>query len=1181
MNRYWDNPKSKTKLTRSENMRKTIISTALALLAGPFIGSAAVQVEAWYHCGEVTDYYADSSPNARRLGLAFSTCNGGGNAGVLVTANGAGGPLGSEAFNSTKCLQFGYNNCQGGMWGAGASGADNTGWNPPASNYGIEVWALPKGNGFNGGSPAFIFSSGRSGGVAICAKDGPTVFATIIGGPAVGDSVLVPANTWMHFAIVNDNGVTTFYVNGVPTGASDTGGATVSAGDVHLGASPFVNNAYEGLVDEARIFTFAPGQFTTNDFLLRPPGPSIIDQPQSAAVWDGGSTPFTVNASFDADITYQWRRGGEDLPDEINSSLYIPLVSMADSGAEFSCVLTKSSFSTTSAVATLTVVPQKTADVAYYRNAVKAEPGLLAFFPVDGCADATLVNDVDANVNGLLEYGATYDGRTNRAFGERALAFNTDGHVQIPNNPAYEFGEEGTIEALIYMSSATAENATIFAWAQDGSTVGYAIQASKDGAQLVYVNDSPVTLSWAVPASLIGRQAHVAFVFTDVTNVTAILDGQSLGTKVQPGFGAATGANFWIGAKGSGAANRWAGTVDELAVYSSALSLNTLQVHYSRFVYGTNVSAPSVVSQPAAKTLLAGASPILTVKAAGTLPIAFQWTSNGVAIPGANTPTLTLANTTPSASASYALLMTNAIGWANSQPIDLVFVPATGVYAQAVLQDGPSSYWRLDESSGALAADSAGFNNASYVGALTLGAPSAVPDANTAVAFAGGHAEAPNTPSLNPSGAFTVEFWAKPDQSGQNGRCAIGSQNRAIGRSGFAIYQGLNVSTWECHIGDGATVQIWLYGLTQPVAGTWYHVAVVYYGDNTARIFVNGKDDTDIANSDLEGGYLPNSEAPFEIGSRYGGGIPYPGIIDEVAFYNHALTSDQLLRHFKVGSPLRLAITPTGNLIPDSKPSGTPHHAVNNGATWVASNNDGGQARQGVMQFTGTESDQITINAATGFDSPVGTISFWMRSPGASGSGSEGAMLFDRRTGAGTVLVQKDDGTLFIQSAPSSANSFSSTLSVSDDLWHHVAITYDQSASGSVSLYIDGVLEKNQANASAWSWPASQRVELGNSHDGYWKKYTGFLDDVRIYNRVLEDFEISSVSADEMVDDAALQVRLNFDAAPVSGFSVSWYPDGTLQASPNVQGVYSDVPGAVSPLFILPSDVMQFFRGKE
>lgn len=59
-------------------------------------------------------------------------------------------------------------------------------------------------------------------------------------------------------------------------------------------------------------------------------------------------------------------------------------------------------------------------------------------------------------------------------------------------------------------------------------------------------------------------------------------------------------------------------------------------------------------------------------------------------------------------------------------------------------------------------------------------------------------------------------------------------------------------------------------------------------------------------------------------------------------------------------------------------------------------------------------------------------------------------MLFDRRTGAGTVLVQKDDGTLFIQSAPSSANSFSSTLSVSDDLWHHVAITYDQSASGSI-----------------------------------------------------------------------------------------------------------------------------------
>ena len=39
-------------------------------------------------------------------------------------------------------------------------------------------------------------------------------------------------------------------------------------------------------------------------------------------------------------------------------------------------------------------------------------------------------------------------------------------------------------------------------------------------------------------------------------------------------------------------ANRWAGTIDELAIYGSALSQDTIQRHYSTFVYGTNTSLP-------------------------------------------------------------------------------------------------------------------------------------------------------------------------------------------------------------------------------------------------------------------------------------------------------------------------------------------------------------------------------------------------------------------------------------------------------------------------------------------------------------------------------------------------------------------------------------------------------------
>src|SRR6185503_17236865 len=44
----------------------------------------------------------------------------------------------------------------------------------------------------------------------------------------------------------------------------------------------------------------------------------------------------------------------------------------------------------------------------------------------------------------------------------------------------------------------------------------------------------------------------------------------------------------------------------------------------------------------------------------------------------------------------------------------------------------------------------------------------------------------------------------------------------------------------------------------------------------------------------------PNLEVPLEIGSRFGGGVPYAGTIDEVAFYNRALTPAQIQQHWSM-----------------------------------------------------------------------------------------------------------------------------------------------------------------------------------------------------------------------------------------------------------------------------------------
>ncbi len=265
----------------------------------------------------------------------------------------------------------------------------------------------------------------------------------------------------------------------------------------------------------------------------------------------------------------------------------------------------------------------------------------------------------------------------------------------------------------------------------------------------------------------------------------------------------------------------------------------------------------------------------------------------------------------------------------------------------------------------------------------------------------------------------------------------------------------------------------------------------------------------------------------------------------------------------------------------DSKPSGTPINGPNFGAVWVASNTDGaGTNRTGVMRFSSSDPDQIILPGDASFDTTNGTIMFWMRSAGTSGSGNQGAMLVDRRTTAGFDIVLLDDNTIFVQVA-GSANTVFSGIPAADDQWHHIAVTYDQSDSGAISIYIDGVLTGIGANNLTWTWPTGQEVELGHSHDSYWRSYDGLLDDVRIYSRILSDSEVASVhTSGALIDTSALKVRLNFDAKPVAGVGLSWNASGAiLQSATAVTGPFSDIsPAAASPYYVLAQPSTRFFR---
>jgi hypothetical protein len=881
----------------------------------------------------------DSTGKNHPFNAAFSSI-GGGNPAVTLSQNAAGGPLGKTAAISTVSTHWGYLNLgNSGMW---VQGANNTPpppeqWGLPAVNWVVEAWVLPEEDGASGGSTTSQFLStgsgqfgGKPGGIAFRTQynfDDDTVsiglFGIGDGAAQVGDWVSHDKTKWMHVAAVNDNGVTTFYVNGVANGAPSS---TVSApsGVPYIGSGQDTGSPFKGFLDEIRYSTFEAGKFEVADLLLRPPGPGFISQPKSASVWNGGAAPFIASTVFDSTTTYQWKKGGQTIEGATGPEYLIPAVTAGDSGGVFTVTVTTDGGTVDSSEATLTVVDKQTENNNFYRQAINAESSLVAYFPIDGDTAGTATNVKNPAANGTLQEGVSYDGRTDRSYGERALRFSGSGEVTLEPNEAFEFSDgTGSIEALVYAQTPKVDGPqTIFSVASDSTAVYYALQVSADGTSLSLVSDTaPSGVAWPVPTSLLNRLAHVALVFNG-TKVTAFADGVSLGAKDTPEFGGLTGLQANIGSAGPGNQS-FNGTIDELAIYADALSDNAIAIHNSRFVYGTAVTAPTITSSPSGTlNVLAGGAPVLKVVASGTAPLAYQWKLNGAAIqnnPTATTATLTVLNSTVASSGTYTVTVSNPIGEVTSNPFTINFTAPseTDKYGKLVLADGPTGFWRLDELTGDKLTDYAGGFDGTYSTTVERGLPGAPgTDPDKAAGFSNSaspvsNAVVPYTPVLNPTGPFSIEFWAKPAQSGQANSAVLGTQNRNTGRAGYAVYQGFNVAGWEAHLGFGESVNF-IYGTTVPAAGRWDHVVVTWDGVSKGQIFVNGKNDTS-SDSSVGGPLRANTAQPLEIGSRFNGSVPYNGSIDEVAFYNYALTPEQIEKHFSISYfPSAIVTQPPG-----------------------------------------------------------------------------------------------------------------------------------------------------------------------------------------------------------------------------------------------------------------------------
>jgi hypothetical protein len=105
----------------------------------------------------------------------------------------------------------------------------------------------------------------------------------------------------------------------------------------------------------------------------------------------------------------------------------------------------------------------------------------------------------------------------------------------------------------------------------------------------------------------------------------------------------------------------YVGTIDEVAIYAYALTASQVQAHYAAS-FGPD-TVPFITAQPVSVTNYVNLPVTLTVNAAGTYPLNYQWNKVGSGpIAGATSNSFTIPNLAFTDAAQYTVGITNSVG---------------------------------------------------------------------------------------------------------------------------------------------------------------------------------------------------------------------------------------------------------------------------------------------------------------------------------------------------------------------------------------------------------------------------------------------------------------------------------------------------------------------------------------
>jgi PKD repeat protein len=500
-----------------------------------------------------------------------------------------------------------------------------------------------------------------------------------------------------------------------------------------------------------------------------------------------------------------------------------------------------------------------------------------------------------------------------------AARFSAGGQASVPQSAALNLNGAFTLEAWVKPAALPASG-----WpglmrkgqAQlTGASGGWLLWYARDTRTLNFKreNSDKTVPGWTLGP--VGTWTYVAVTYDGAAQNTLrfYLNGSLVGTSTGPPGGYPALSSTDVLQLGRGDDTTGNHTVDEIALYSTALSGAGILQHYQ-----TGAGSAQAPTAPTNFAAAGGDGRVtLTWDAASDTDLAgyrvYRRNTDGTwpAAPLAttNASTLSYADTTAANGTAYTYRVTayDAAGHESPPSNEASATPtrcsASSPYSSLVAgTPGLVGYWRLGERSGTSACDVTGAHGGTYSGSVTLGqagAPSG--DADTAARFTGsGQAVVPHAAALNLSGAFTVEAWVKPETlaaSGYPGLLRKGRSELTGASGGWLLYYKPDTRSLSFKRGG---VEQFASGWAVGPPGTWTHIALTYDGtaQNTVRFYVNGAW-AGSANGPPGGYATLTSTDALQLG--HGDDDAGDHSVDEVALYSTALSGATILDHYEAG----------------------------------------------------------------------------------------------------------------------------------------------------------------------------------------------------------------------------------------------------------------------------------------